>query len=753
MIEALNGESREFFQAIVNHSEEGISLADIHGKYVFVNDSFCSMTGYDSSELIKMHVRDLVPPHVEITLFPKIVNGQSGTREVELLKKDGSLFWSEIKACPVIIKGQDFILGTVRNITERKENDIKLGESEEKFRIAFKTSPDAVNLNRLSDGVYIDINESFTRLMGYRIEEIIGKSSLELNIWKNKKDRDELVRQLSNAGFVENLKAKFIAKDGTIKTGLMSARIVEISGEKLILSITRDLTELKQAEEILALMGFAMDHISEAVYLVDKTGRLKYVNDESCRALGYAREELIGMSAPKIKPEFPEEQWSGHWQELEEKRSFKFRTLHRRKNGKTFPVEITANYFEYDNIGYNLALARDITEIVRIERERTKLEEQMVQTQKLESLGVLAGGIAHDFNNLLAAIMGHAELTKRRLPPESAAIENLQQIEQAAERAADLAKQMLAYSGKGKFVIEALNVNSLLEEMLHMLQVSISKNVVLRLNPYPSLPTINADATQIRQIVMNLVINASEAIGGKSGIISISTGCMDCDEQYLKNVWLEENLSNGLYVYLEVADTGCGMSKTTLSKLFDPFFTTKFTGRGLGMSAVLGIVRGHKGALKVYSELGKGTTFKVLLPADNKPVHIFNGDSLVDPWVGSGKVLLVDDEETVRGIGVEMLKELGFNPLTANDGKDALEVFKKNAEISLVILDLTMPRMGGEECFRELKRLKPDIRVIVSSGYNEYEVSQKFIGKGISGFVQKPYKFSVLQEAIKKLSS
>lgn len=513
-----------------------------------------------------------------------------------------------------------------------------------------------------------------------------------------------------------------------------------------------DITEQINAEKDMALMSFAMDHIDEEVFLIDASSRIKYVNNKSCENLGYTKEELLTSSVANVDPYFPEKHWADHWQELKECGSLKFETFHSRKDGTLFPVEITANYFEFNGIGYNLALAIDLTERKRSENERLQFERQMVQTQKLESLGVLAGGVAHDFNNLLAAIMGHSELTKRRLPSSSPAVENLKQIEQAAERAADLAKQMLAYSGKGKFVIETFNLNELLDEMLHMLQVSISKKAVLRINHYKGLPAVEADATQLRQIVMNLVINASEAIGEKSGVISITTGCMDCDEQYLKNVWLNEDLSDGLYVYLEISDTGCGMDATTLTKLFDPFFTTKFTGRGLGMSAVMGIVRGHKGAIKVYSEPEKGTTFKILLPAAEKPTEIFNTSTEDDQWVGNGKALLVDDEETVRGIGTEMLKELGLTPLTATDGRDALQVFEQNPDIDLVILDLTMPKMDGEQCFRELKKLNPDIKVIMSSGYNEFEVSQRFIGKGIAGFVQKPYKLSVLRHAIKSVS-
>ena len=396
-----------------------------------------------------------------------------------------------------------------------------------------------------------------------------------------------------------------------------------------------------------------------------------------------------------------------------------------------------------------LGITRNISERKRAEEEHEYLQRQLLHAQKLESLGVLAGGIAHDFNNILMAIIGNADLALMRINKESPATENLHRIERAAARAADLAKQMLAYSGKGKFVVETIDLNHLLKDMLHMLEVSISKKAVLSLNLHQPLPSLEADATQIRQIIMNLVINASEAIGERSGVITITTGCMECNKNYLKDVWLDENIREGLYVNLEIADNGCGMDKETLAKLFDPFFTTKFTGRGLGMAAVHGIVRGHNGAIKVFSETGKGTTFKILLPASDRQVDIFNDESHKDDWKGNGTVLLVDDEETVRGIGKEMLQELGFTTITANDGREAVDIFKATPDIAFVILDLTMPHMDGEHCFQELRQLKPDIKVIMSSGYNEQEVTQKFVGKGLAGFIQKPYKLSTLKEAIR----
>ena len=402
--------------------------------------------------------------------------------------------------------------------------------------------------------------------------------------------------------------------------------------------------------------------------------------------------------------------------------------------------------------GLHLIVLRDVTLQKRAAREHREIEAKLQQGQKLESLGVLAGGITHDFNNLLTGVLGNAEILLMELSPESPAREGLKNIATAALRAAELTKQMLAYSGKGKFVVQALNLSKLVEEMAHLLAVSISKNVVLKYNFPQDLPSIEADATQIRQVVMNLIINASEAIGEKSGVVTVSTGVMEADRSYLTETYLDENLPEGYYVSLEVADTGCGMDEQTKQKIFDPFFTTKFTGRGLGLAAVLGIVRGHGGALKIYSQPQRGSTFKVLFPASQQAVEESVGTSATEQeWRGSGVILVVDDEEPVRIAAKRILEIRGFTVLTAEDGRAALEVFRSRAdEIVAVLLDLTMPHLDGEETFRELRRIRPDVRVILSSGYNEEQTTNRFAGKGLAGFIQKPYGVGTLVERIRQ---
>ena len=402
-----------------------------------------------------------------------------------------------------------------------------------------------------------------------------------------------------------------------------------------------------------------------------------------------------------------------------------------------------------------LGIFWDITDRKRAEEERKSLEAQVQHAQKLESLGVLAGGIAHDFNNLLLAILGNADLALMDMAPEAPARRNVGEIKKASQRAAELSSQMLAYSGKGRFIVEALDLSAMVEEMTHMLKVSISKKAILKYNFSKNLPAIEADATQVRQVIMNLITNASEAIGDRSGVISISTGAMEADRAYLQETYLDEDLPEGLYVCLEVADTGCGMSEETQAKLFDPFFTTKFTGRGLGMAAVLGIIRGHRGAIRICSEIGKGTTITVLFPAMRSKTTGPDGEGQGDEaqidetWKCSGTVLLVDDEETVLAIGKRMLQRLGLTVLIARDGREGVEVFREHQdEIACVVLDMIMPHMDGEEAFGELRRISSDVPVIMSSGYDEERVTRRFAGKDLAGFIQKPYEFQKLRNAM-----
>lgn len=380
------------------------------------------------------------------------------------------------------------------------------------------------------------------------------------------------------------------------------------------------------------------------------------------------------------------------------------------------------------------------------EDEREKLEAQVQHAQKLESLGVLAGGIAHDFNNLLTGILGNADLTLMSLPDGSPCYQSVREIKKTAERAADLSRQMLAYSGRGSFLIETIDLNDVVREMGNLLEASISKRAALAYELATDLPPVVADTTQIRQVIMNLITNASDAMADNDGLIRLRTGVRHCDRAYLGETYLDDQLPEGEYVYLEVEDTGCGMDEATLQRIFDPFFTTKFTGRGLGLAAALGIIRGHRGAVEVKSDAGRGTLFRVFFPMSDQPVRRAAPEApLPEARRTGGTVLLVDDEQAIRDVAGRMLEQAGFTVLRAADGNEAVSLFgDRKDEIGCVLLDLTMPRKGGEETFRELKGLQPGVQVVVSSGYSEQEVAQRFAGEDVAGFVQKPYLYATL---------
>ena len=517
------------------------------------------------------------------------------------------------------------------------------------------------------------------------------------------------------------------------------------------IEVTEDLTERKQAAEQLreseARYHKILNTISDSIALIDRHGRVIEVNETFCATYGYPREEAIGLPARRFVRPGSHGGLAGFLRAVQAGEMFRGETVNVRRDGSTFPTEVRGSRIRMHGEDYLLAVIRDVTERKQAEEQRRQLEAQVQQTQKLESLGVLAGGIAHDFNNLLVAILGNADLALMDMSPVALQRPVLEEIKKAAKRAADLTNQMLAYSGKGQFIVRALDLNELVTEMGHLLNVSISKKVVLRYDLAEDLPPVSADVNQMRQVVMNLITNASEAIGEGTGTITVRTSVVEADRQYLAETFLDEGLPEGFYLCVEVCDTGCGMTAEAQARLFDPFYTTKFTGRGLGLAAVLGIVRGHHGAIKVYSEAGKGSTFRVLLPVSESAAEPVPPppEAELDRTPATGTLLVADDEASVRTVAMMMLQRQGYRVLSAADGQDAVAVFQAHAlEIDAVLLDMTMPHLSGEEAFREMRRIRPDVKVILTSGYNEQEATHRFAGKGLAAFIQKPFELSRL---------
>jgi len=388
--------------------------------------------------------------------------------------------------------------------------------------------------------------------------------------------------------------------------------------------------------------------------------------------------------------------------------------------------------------------AEDRAERKKAEDERARLEAQLQHAQKLESLGLLAGGIAHDFNNLLTAIMGQADLALSKLPPDAPGKEHVEMVARTAESATALTHQMLAYTGRAKYVKGPVDINSFVHGVAEMLKVSVSKKALLEYDFTRDRVYADADVAQLQQVVMNLITNASDAIGDNGGTVRLTTGVTRVDRKFILNHELSADIREGEYASITVSDTGIGMDAATRKKIFDPFFTTKFTGRGLGLSAVLGIVRGHNGGIVVESEPGRGTKFTALLPrveapAESKAASPANPAPFCIENAG-GTVLVVDDEESVRVVTRKILENCGYKVLEAGDGVEGVDAFKTNADaIDVVMLDMTMPRMGGAEAFEKIRDIRRDTPVIISSGFAEEDISTQYQEQGMAYFIQKPY--------------
>ncbi len=517
-----------------------------------------------------------------------------------------------------------------------------------------------------------------------------------------------------------------------------------------MIGTVQDVTEATAREQELRLSEEIFRRIFELfpgpITLAETDGTIINCNQEFCQAIGYAREEIVGKTTASISAWLQPEQRQMMYAELARGRPVDWLEFKmRRRDGQVRDMQIACRPFDFSGRRVVLAVGRDITDL-RV------LEQQMLQSQKLDSLGVLAGGVAHDFNNLLTGILGNADLARAELSPLAPSRANLEEIELAARRAAELCRQLLAYSGRGRFFVQPLNLSELLHQIAHLLKVSVSPKVTLEYHLAERVPAVEADPAQIRQVVMNLVVNASEAMRDRGGTIGIRVGVARCDAEYLQGCVISDHLPEGDYVYLEVRDNGEGIDPASASRIFDPFFSTKFPGRGLGLPAVVGIVRGHCGAIHVSSEPGHGTVFRLLFPASPQratKLEVPSGAAV--PQRASGTILLADDEETIRNLGRRMLRASGFEVITAADGREAIEKFTAYRDtIDLAILDLTMPHFDGEDCFRELRKVKPDVKVILSSGYSEQDIVNRFEGQGLAGFVQKPYTSAELLGKIRE---
>ena len=489
-----------------------------------------------------------------------------------------------------------------------------------------------------------------------------------------------------------------------------------------------------------------LDNTADGIFLIDSKGQIRDVNIWAIEELGYCREELLDMNVTDIDAAWSSSQVANNVEQMPASGSIAISGEHRRKNGTTFPVEVKLGRFLLNGETLFVGSARDTS-------ERLLAQQALNHAQRLQSLGLLAGGVAHDFNNLLVAMLGQTSLAMRLIPPENRARQHVERAVNAANRAALLTRQLLAYSGRGHFQAISLDVNSLITQNLELFHVGIPSDIELQTELADALPPIIADPGQIQQVIMNLIINGAEAIENGRGHVTVTTGIQQIDGSDSRyQQFTATSLRAGTYVTIDVHDNGCGMAPETIERIFDPFYTNKSSGHGLGLAAVQGIVRGHNGGLGVYSEPGTGTTFKLLFPASDKAESApSQGEQFSDISAPDTTILVIDDDDMVRESVHDILSTSGYSVLEATDGRTGIELFiEQQARINLILLDLTMPGLSGQETLRELRHISADVAVILSSGYNQVEAARTLLGRSRVGFLQKPYTEAELLKRVAK---
>lgn len=646
------------------------------------------------------------------------------------------------------------------HVTERDQALLSLDQQKALLASVVEGTTDAIYIKG-TDGRYLLANTAAAKLLNKPLHKIINHDDTDLFPFNESHAlmaKDQWVMAQATA---QTFEEQLTTTDGERFFSSTKGAICDVNGTVTgLFGVARDITDQKRAEEALQASEQEFRNLAEAmpqiVWITSPDGWNLYFNQQWIDYTGLTLEESSGHGWNKpFHPDDQQRAWDA-WEHATEKGGgYSLECRLRRADG-VYHWWLIRGVPVLDEQGVILkwiGTCTDIDEFKKADAEKQLLEQQFQQAQKRESLGVLTGGIAHDFNNILTIIIGHCSLAK--IDPDSAD-SSIAEIEKAAQRAADLCRQMLAYVGKSNIVQVQVNFVELVDDMVQMLKMTVKQNATLSYSFSDDVDYLKGDISQLRQVVMNLIINASEAIGEEQGEVrvvltrtEIRSGESDID--YFNKV-----IPPGWYVCLEVTDTGCGMDEETRLRLFEPFFTTKFTGRGLGMSAVLGIISAHKGMFQVFSHQGRGTTFKIYLPAQMLGAAGDGGQEQTipsEPWQGSGTILLVEDEDELRYLAGMVLNNLGFSVIEASNGKEALELYQKNVEqITLVITDMGMPVMDGFALIKELKKNNPGLPIIISSGFGDADIASRISHDDIAGLINKPYNPGELREALKDIA-
>jgi PAS domain S-box-containing protein len=735
--------------------------------------SITSVLGYSPDEVVGVPVTDFIHEDDRAAVgerYAKLTGSGGVTVGVARARHaDGHFVWIETTARSYrTLDGSPRTSALIRDVTELQKALASLRESEERYR---RIAENASDLIAELDGAgrFLYISPNCLEILGYPVADLLGRAIYEGPVAENihPEDRETLLTGFGVAldepgdGRIEY---RFRRSDGVWRWFETRSRVSRgREGEIRVVCISRDITErvhtqqeLRRSEErYRVLFETTYDLVAE----LDAEGRVIFVSPSCKRVLGLAPSEMEGTTPfHLIHPDDVERLADAFTERVEANRppgqGRIFRVRHRDGSWRWLQGG-GVNYEAADGKIHIVAVSRDITERVRAEEERRKLDQWVQQGQKFESLGVMAGGIAHDFNNLLTPILGDSSLALMDLPGDSPVRTRIEKIQKAAQQAAALTHQMLDYAGMGSVEAAPVDLSQLVRDMERLLLSAVAKRATLAFDLGRGLPPVAGDATQLSQVVMNLVANAAEATDHGRGHVTVRTGASEAGRDELASMFLGDDLSEGSYAFLEVVDDGSGMDEETRSRLFDPFFTTKFTGRGLGLAAVLGIVRGHHGAIDIETAVGRGTRIRVLLPCGRVFDAARNDAEVSAPeCIGVGTILVVDDDEGVRDLTAETLRRAGLSVLLARDGPEAVALFHDHAdEIGLVVLDRTMPGSNGEQVIDAVRQIRPAVRVVLVSGHSPESTARSFAGRDVEGFLQKPFLPSELLAKVRELLS
>jgi two-component system cell cycle sensor histidine kinase/response regulator CckA len=751
----------QHFRALIENALDLIAILDREGVMLYVSPSVGRVLGYQAENLVGRNLFALVhPDDLPATLesFRASV-AQPGARRWRAYRfrhRDGT--WRFLESDARSWLDRPDLHGVVvnsRDVTESRSAEERLVRSERQLAAAQALAHVGSWEWEISDNHFV-CSAEMARILGVDQVQIDYDRFLECLYPDDRQLTHQTLEVVRRQHKPFNLTQRFVRPDGTLRTVVSFGGIVldELGQTLRIFCACRDVTERRTQEEALRRERQFSERLIESsvdgILAFDRNFVYTLWNPGMERLTGLAKSDVLRRNAFEVVPYWTESGEDAFYRqalagENVVAKDRRYRTANGDREaffeGYYSPLRSAAG----EIIG-GLAVIRDTT-------EQKHLEMQVQHAQKLETLGVLAGGIAHDFNNLLMVILGNAELAALQLPADGPARECVGQIETAAARAAELCKQMLAYSGKGKFVVKPLDLSSLVKEMAELLEIAVAKKGRLTYHLADDLPAVEADTAQLQQVVMNLITNAADAVQPGKGAVVLKTLAFVADAEYLSRCYHDGDAAEGLYVCLEVADDGCGMDEETQERIFDPFFTTKFTGRGLGMAAVLGIIRGHHGAIYLDSAPGRGTTIRVMFPPSVKAPRGFGKETpALDSWRGKGTVLVVDDEPMVREVAKAILESVGFTVKTAENGEEAVEVFGRDGHrIDLVLMDMTMPHMTGEEAFVRLREIDPSVRVVMASGYSAHDATTHVTSRNLAGFIQKPYRAAELVAKLRGL--